>query len=207
MYQINVIEAAPMAFDYLAFPNQSPATALYFQNQLQNFSAALTETGQRFMQGARELYERIHDNTAVRMAKAAIRHAKGMYQPNVIIQIDDIEGFRSATPMMQNYIMAQPDLRDLYHQQRVNGYSDTYIDIDPKQNRDNHYYYRRVMDGVVQDTEVDGEYQWVAKQYCDELMEGHTDLTTEERSSILLSWDKIQLLLAEERDPTDIFGG
>jgi hypothetical protein len=137
MYQINVVEAAPMAFDYLAFPNQSPITALYFQNQLQNFNAALTETGQRFMQGARELYQRINDSTAIRMAKAAIRHAKGMYQPNVIIQIDDIEGFRSATPMMQNYIMAQPDLRDLYHQQRVNGYSDTYIDIDPQRIMDN----------------------------------------------------------------------
>jgi hypothetical protein len=203
MYQINVVEAAPMAFDYLAFPNQSPITALYFQNQLQNFNAALTETG---MQGARELYQRINDSTAIRMAKAAIRHAKGMYQPNVIIQIDDIEGFRSATPMMQNYIMAQPDLRDLYHQQRVNGYSDTYIDIDPQRNYGQHYYYRRVMDGVVQDTEVDGEFQWVAKQYCDELLEGHTDLTNQERHDILLTWDKIQAILAEERDPTDIFG-
>jgi hypothetical protein len=151
MYQINVIEASPLAFDYLAFPNQSPNTLHYFQNQMQSFSNALTETGQRFMQGAKELYARIHDNTAIRIAKAAIRHAGGLYQPNVIIQIDDIEGMRSATPMMQNYIMAQPDLRDMYHRQLVNGYSDTYIDIDPKQSNDQHYYYRRVMDGVVQD--------------------------------------------------------
>lgn len=206
MYQINVIEASPLAFDYLAFPNQSPSTLQYFQNQMQSFSNALTETGQRFMQGAKELYARIHDNTAIRIAKAAIRHAGGLYQPNVIIQIDDIEGMRSATPMMQNYIMAQPDLRNMYHRQLVNGYSDTYIDIDPKQSNDQHYYYRRVMDGVVQDIEVDGRYEWVAKQYCDELFEGHQDLSTEERHDILLTWDKIQQILADGRDPTDIFG-
>lgn len=195
-----------MAFDYLAFPNQSPTTALYFQNQLQSFSAALNETGQRFMQGARELYNRINDSTQIRMAKAAIRYAAGMHQPNVIIQIDNIEGMRSATPMMQNYIMAQPDLRDLYHRQQVNGYSDTYVDLDPKKNREDHYYYRRVMDSVVQDTEVDGEYRWVAKQFYDELLEGHTDLTTEERHSVMLTWERIQQLVADDRDPTDIFG-
>jgi len=206
MYQINVIEASPLAFDYLAFPNQSPNTLQYFQNQMQSFSNALTETGQRFMQGAKELYAKIHDNTTIRIAKAAIRHANGLYQPNVIIQIDDIEGMRSATPMMQNYIMAQPDLRDMYHRQLVNGYSDTYIDIDPNQNHEQHYYYRRVMDSVVQDTEVNGQYEWVARQYCDELLDGHQDLSTEERHSILLTWNKIQQILAEERDPTDIFG-
>jgi hypothetical protein len=206
MYQINVIEAAPMAFDYLAFPNQSPATAMYFQNQLQNFNAALNETGQRFMQGARELYARINDSTAIRMARAAIKHAKGMYHPNAIIQIDDIEGLRNATPMMQNYIMAQPDLRDLYHRQQVNGYSDTYIDLDPKKNKDEHYYYRRVMDTVVQDSEENGEYRWVAKQYYDELLEGHADLSIDERHSIMMTWDNIQSILAEDKDPTDIFG-
>jgi hypothetical protein len=206
MFQVNVIEASPQAFDFLAFPNQSPNNATYFQTQLHNFSNTLTETGARFLQGAKAIYEKVNNSHAIRIAKAAIRHAKGIYQPNVIIQIDDVEGMRSATPMMQNYIMAQPDLRTLYHKQLVNGYSDTYIDIDPKRNKDDHYYYRRVMDGVVQDSEENGEYRWVSRNYHDDLIEGHTDLTFQEKHDVMLTWNQIVALLADNKDPTDIFG-
>ena len=50
--------------------------------------------------------------------------------------------------------MAQPDIRSLYHKGHCDGYSDTYVDMEPGLVGEQHYDYRRVMDGVVEETET-----------------------------------------------------
>ncbi len=207
MSTINVIHAnSDASFDALLFQNQSPMVQQYIQNQLTNFSETLTDIGRRFVETSKDLYEKVNDSNALRLAKAAVRMAKGMFHPNAIIPLESIEDVRAAQPLMQRYIMAEPSLRQQYHKQLVDGYSDTYTDIDPGVFGENHYDYRRVMSGFVEDIkEEDGSDGWVSKNYYDELRGDDRELDFTEQHAILLTWGVVRLALNAQRDPSDPF--
>jgi len=208
---VNVVNGGNVdSFDYLLFPDQNPINQQWIYSQLNNFSNSLTDYGKQFMDSAKEVYEKINNADSIRMAKAAIRAAKGIFHPNAIIPLETIEDLRSAKPVMQRYIMAYPELRGLYHKQQCDGYSDSYVDIEPNNIGDKHYDYRRVMTGIIKDTvDKNGEYAWVATQYYDDGLfdESENQLTFIEKSDIIRTWDLISLFMMSKEDPTDVFGG
>lgn len=207
MTTINVVHAGDVrAFDAILFPEQSPQTSFYIQNQLNAFSQTLTDIGRQFVETSKAIYDKINDSNAIRLAKAAVRMAKGMFHPNMIIPLETIEDIRAAQPMMQRYIMAEPTLREQYHKQLVDGFSDTYADVEPGRIGEAHYDYRRVMDGIIVDeVDADGEEGWVAHHYFDELRGDDRDLDLVEQTAILRTWDVIRMALAAEKDPSDPF--
>ncbi len=203
MATVNVIHAGDVrSFDAMLFPEQSPQTSSYIQSQLNSFSSTLTEIGKQFVESSKALYEKINDSNAIRLAKAAVRMAKGMFHPNMIIPLETLEDVRAAQPMMQRYIMAEPTLREQYHRQLVDGFSDTYADVEPKRIGEKHYDYRRVMDGIVIDDEEEG---WIANNYFEDLRGDDRDLDLVEQRAILKTWDIIRMALASEKDPSDPF--
>jgi hypothetical protein len=211
MTTINVVHAGDAgAFNAILFPEQSPMVDQYIQNQLNNFSTTLTDIGRQFVETSRALYDKVNDSNAVRLAKAAVRMAKGMFHPNAIIPLETVEDLRAAQPMMQRYIMAEPMLREQFHKQLVDGFADTYADIDPGLIGVHHYDYRRVMNGVVQDTtEVDSEdnvvHGWVSMNFYEDLRGEDRELDFTEQHSILRTWDVVRMAMAAGRDPTDPF--
>ena len=100
--------------------------------------------------------------------------------------------------------MANPVVRQTYHEQKCDGYSDTYIDNQPSAIKETHYDYRRVMDGVVVDKDNDG---WSVKFYPDDLHDGDRELVHGEKVDILHSWDIIEMFMkAGDKDPTSQYG-
>ena len=205
----NVIEAnSPGVLDYLIYPDQNPINQSYLYQQVANVATTFNEIGKRFMEGSREIYERINNADMIRKAKAAIRSAVGITFVNEIYYYNSLEAIMAATPYMQNFIMANPTIRELYNNQLCDGYNGTYIDIDPGYIGDTHYHYRRVMDGVIQDIEdADGNYQWIAKTYMDELFHGDRELDISEKSKILATWEVMDLFIKQRKDPTKVNGG
>ena len=206
--QIEVLNGGTIdSFNYLVFPEQSPAVANYIQNQLSNFSQSLTDIGRNFIEASRNIYEKVNDSNAIRMAKAVLRMSKGIFHPNEIIPLETLEEIRAAQPLMQRYIMADPVIRSMYHKQQIDGYSDTYSDIDPKCIGDNHYDYRRYMTGIVQDTvDENGEDGWVARNFYDEARLDDVDLDLQQKVMILRTQDVARMFMEAGKDPTDIFG-
>lgn len=205
---INVIHGGTVdSFDYLAFPMQNPNNQVYIQSQLANFSQSLTDIGRKFIETSQAIYEKVNDSNAMRIAKAAVRMAKGMFHPNEIVQLNTIEDFRFAQPMMQRFIMAEPSLRELYHRQQVDGYSDTYADVEPAFVGVDHYDYRRVTDGIIEDTvDENGEDTFICRNYFEDLRPDDKELTIEDKSAILSSWELIRMFTQAGKDPTDPFG-
>lgn len=196
------------SFDMLAFPTQNPVNANYIQNQLVNFSQSLTDIGRRFIETSQELYERVNDSNVMRTARAAIRVARGMFHPNQIVQLKTIDEVRFAQPIMQRYIMAEPNLRELYHKQQVDGYSDTYADIDRGNIGDQHYDYRRVMTGHVVDfVTEDGEDSWLVNTYSQDSLGDDTELAFEDKISIMNTWEIVEMFVKAGMDPSDPFSG
>lgn len=209
MTRINVIPTDYVeSFNYLITPEQNPINSQYLHNQFQQMSDTLTGIGKKFIEASKQIYETVNNSDTIRMAKAAIRMAKGMFHPNTIISLETLDDLRAAQPVMQRWLMAEPTIRNIYHEQKCDGYSHNYVDVHPNDIGDNHYDYRRVMDGIiVEQTDEQGESTWSAKTYADDLFEEDRDLTIDEKANILQSWEIMRMFIKAGEDPTNIYGG
>lgn len=193
------IEGGIETFDALVYSDPHPNTAAFIEQQLYQPSAALTDTGMAFMQKAHDLYERFNGSEAMRLARAAVRQIKGHWEKDVIRPLTDIGMLQSAKLGMQRWLMAEPTTRRMYHKQQCEGFAGSYVDVNPGFVGAEHYDYRRVMNGIVEETD-DG---WVAHEYIEDLRDGDRELHAEEQFDILRSWQTLQnAMLAEDEDPT-----
>lgn len=197
-------------FNAFAFPERHQGTMRYLEEQYNRGMEHLTEAGRAFMERGRQVYEKYNSSAALRKARAAVRQVRNMFRNKAIKPLNTLDELQSAGPVMQRYLMANPVVRERYHQQRCDGYSDTYTDMSPSDIGESHYDYRRVMTGVVQDLPVgdDGEEQgWHVKIYLDPLEEGDRELDLEERVDVLSAWDVMNSFMAKgKEDPTSPFG-
>ena len=220
--QINVIpNATPMTFSMMLYPDQHVRNQAYIQDRIQQVSQQLgsvvSDIGERFIERAKSLYEQAYNSQAMLAAKAAIRATKGLFHPNAIIQLDSIEELQSAQPVMQRYLMANPLVRQLYFEQRIDGYSDTYVNVHGKVIGENHYDYRRVMDGVIVDHELhtiltgktldEDHPEWTATTYFEDLLEDDRDLTAVEQADMINNYRLQAIAIQSLKDPTNLFGG
>lgn len=193
----------------LAFGEIHPNTYNFIQQQLDVPSQLLTDAGRQFFANAGQIFEQFNGLEAQRLARAAVRKVEALFQPNIIQPLTELVDLQHASLTMQRWIMAQPDIRHAYHQQRLDGFADTYVDMNPGVVGDQHYDYRRVMHGVVQPVEDENaDHDWKVQVFFDELHEGERDLTLEERVDVLTTWDAVRAHLKRgEDDPTSPFGG
>lgn len=196
------IEGGIDTFNALVYSDPHPNTQAFIEHQLYQPSAALTETGAAFMQKAHDLYEQFNGSEAMRLARAAVRQVKGHWDKDIIRPLTDIGMVQSAKLTMQRWLMAEPYTRAKYHKQQCEGFAGSYVDVNPGFIGPEHYDYRRVMHGIVEDTE-DG---WVAHEYFDDLRDGDRELHAEEQFDILRSWQTLyNAMQMENEDPTSKF--
>lgn len=202
---MRIIDGGDVAFDALAYGVDRPVNTMqYFQQEINNISQTLTDAGKGFFSNVRELYNDINNSETLRLARSAIQSAVTLFKPDTIMPLISIEQFQTASLQMQRWIMANPVVRERYHAQKIDGYSDSYVDMQPGLSGENQYDYRRVMDCVVQEDQDDS---WFVKYYLDDLHEGDKELTPDEKSDILRTWDLAELFIrAGDRDPTSPYG-
>jgi hypothetical protein len=112
---------------------------------------------------------------------------------------------QNASLTMQRWIMAEPTVRTLFHKQLCDGYSDTYVDMYPGRVGEDHYDYRRVMNGVVVPHEERGGD---ATTYMEDLIPDDVELDLNDQIDIISSWQFIQAKVAERNeDPTSKYNG
>ena len=202
---MNIIQGGEDAFTAIAFGSPNPQASQYWANQINQVKSMMGERIDHFTQGfvarAQALHERFAGSRAVEIAKAALNQIKGVFQPDVIRFIDSIQEFQIATPVMQRYLMAEPTVRKMYHQQRCDGYSDTYVDHEPGLVGDEHYDYRRVMNGAFIEGEENSPGYF--SHWAEDLREGDEELSGFDQMRIRRSWDEIaKLMLLGAKDPT-----
>lgn len=182
---------------------QNPINRQYFEQQIENARTLIGNTfgefGTQFIQGAQALYERFNGDRAIELAKAALNQVAGIFQADVIRSINDITHFQIATPVMQRWIMANPFVREIYYEQRCDGYSESYVDPEPGKIGRDQYDWRRVDNGSVHVTDEG----WYADQYAEQLNPGDTELDAVDQFRILNTWDALENLFVQGgKDPT-----
>ncbi len=204
MFQAQVISGDTLEFNALVYPTQHQNTINYIRNGLTNLPATLTQQAKTLFQGAYQYFQDINSSLSKQRAINAIAAISNFRQENTIYYINNIESSRQATLTMQRWLMAEPTVRNLYHNQQCDGYSDTYIDLEPDAIGEDHYEWRRVMSGVVNYESDD----IVTKMYWDEMRQGDRELEPFEQLLILDSWEFMKIAVSQmNEDPTNPLGG
>jgi hypothetical protein len=196
-----VIMGGETAFDAILYGNQNANNSAYFQDQINRLQSVAPAFGNNnYFQNTINLYNKINSHDVLRVARAALNAVSHTFQPNSIRYADSLNHMQAASPIMQRYIMANPAIRNLYQRQEIDGYSESYVDLYPGEIKDNHYDYRRVMNGVL---DYDNE---VVRFYPDELSDNDRELNHYEKDAILSTWELAELFLSKTKnDPTDLW--
>lgn len=177
-------------------------TMNWLENRNESVMQSVTGYARDFLQQAQTLYTMVSSSDAAMM----LRNLKAKTEDswNFDIQtINSLVGLQTANPYMQRWIMAQPDLRQRYLHQEVEGYGESYVNHHGDAVGDRHFDYRRVMDGVLQHDEESYGF----KTYYDHLGESERELTVFEKVDVLRTWNTIQKYLDEgDEDPTSVIG-
>lgn len=192
-------------FNELVYGQSNPATLNFIQQMNHNVSQTLTDMGRAFVTEVQQVYKAIDTSDITRRIKAAGRRISAAFADNQVKQLHVMEDFQTAPLVMRRWLMAEPTVRALYHSHGCDGYSGTYIDQAPGMIGEDHYDYRRVMDGVVRygDEEDGVQNRIVYSNYHEETT--HADvLLAEDRIDLITSWKRQRaFILDKKRDPTD----
>lgn len=186
--------------DAFAYGEVHPNTARYLENMIAQPSAAVSEASRALMQQTSEMYDRFMGSTAMRRIRAAGRQISSHWQRDTILPLTTTASLQTAPLKMHRWLMAEPNIRALFHRDQCDGYSDTYVDAEPGRIGEAHSDYRRVMDGIVQMGEDDDNHEWVAIEYLDDYAEDEREFLFDEQFDILRSWHALANAVMEKKD-------
>lgn len=181
-------------------PPQS--TIDYMQNQAQSFMSSLMPTAANmFYNAVNTLYQEVDYTQMKQMARAYIRHVGNMFMRDEIQVLSNIGKLQHAPLAMQRWVMAEPTVRQLWIDQKVDGYSDTMKLVDAVTGFD-HLDYRRVIDGLFLD-DPDSDGLIAHNFYETEIAENDVALDVIDKSNILDTWERLRYELSRKKeDPT-----
>lgn len=157
----------------------------------------------QFFDQAKTMYAMISSNDAIQALRNLTAKSDNVWNSNVIHSLSTIEQLQTASPIMQRYVMAQPELRKMYLNSEVEGYADSYENLHGDRVGIQHYDYRRVMDGIVVVNEETASFN----NFYELIPEGDKELTLYEKVDILRSWNTVNDALdVHEEDPTSAAG-
>lgn len=191
-------------FDALVGGLATPELDNYLAGMNHDFSRAVSGTVMdRIINSTASSMRSMNTNTVTRTMRSLSRQLDNIWKPDIIRELNDIGELQNAPNPMIRYLMAEPTVRRRYHQNRIAGYDDRYVDLQPGVVGEQHYDYRRVNQGLYQDGPND-EYRPV--QYYDELHEDDRELNVEEQMFILSAHERLRAALdAGQEDPTSIY--
>lgn len=195
-------------FNIMAFgmPNMNTVRDLY--SHIQSIDRSMYRDTS-FIDKTMAMFDMYNGSDALLRARSLLANTDVIVNVNQIRYIPDLVGIQTAPLMMQQYIMANPTIREMYHKNLCDGYSDTYIDVHPDDIGDTHYDYQKVMDGLVYEENVGTEeepiYRTMINIYPDIAIEDR--LLPEEQIDLYNTWEMLEAYLkAGDDDPTSPYG-
>lgn len=202
-----VFYGSPTEASAALFSKPSNAAMQYVNQTIDRFSSYAssipTAIGQMVMDKHRELMD-----TGLSRKVEAIRHKiNNFWEEDCIRPLPTVGDIQQAPDSMVRWIMANPTIRNYYHEERVEGFGERYIDREPEYVGKDQYDYRRVMDGMVV---VDKETKQASySNFHEEYIAEDVVLTTIEKATIKMAWDTINDNIDEGdiSDPTSEWNG
>lgn len=183
-------------FEQLMFNSPSAPILDVINQDVQRLNLLGNNFGSQIMTTAYNAFDSFNSSDALRLARAATRGVMNVWNVDTIRPLNTMGEFQWAGPNMQRWIMAEPTVREMYHDGAVEGYDGSYYDMQPNAIGENHYDYRRVMNGIV---ELDGD-DWKYTTYLEDLEGDDRELDIDEQADILLCWENLRSHIEDKGD-------
>lgn len=200
MFRVNTYNGGDTMANALIYKPPPPNVMNYLQNNLQHVLDSSNEVGSRFVETVKEMYNSVHSDQARNQAKMMLYAAGQHLNQDVIVPVP-FSNLHMANQCMQNYIMAQPTIGNLYKRDMCYGYEDTRVPIEIDTYGKDTLAYGQVMDGVLQFEEDTGEGFIEYYSQDDEILGGELHII--DQMSVLETWSNVARMLEEGFDPTD----
>jgi hypothetical protein len=204
-----IIQGGAAMFDALMYGRPTQEMTSFLNRQFENVSQTLTEAGARFYQQAQAAFESASNDYAARMVRAAGRAISNFWMQDRIQTLTEIGQLQHAPPVMQRWIMAEPTVRKLYQDQRIEGYSESYHDAHPGLIGEAHPDYRAVRNGVIfldEEPDDEGHVGHTSTTYLNGLLPDDDGLQFAEQLDIMATWAAVRNHIARgDEDPTSRF--
>lgn len=209
---MKVIEGGEQIFTLIAFPNQNQSNKLAIDAHLAQVAQQAAQIGAQhamvMINQAQQSWENfkatILEGSLIQSAIETINGAT-CNNPHLVYCYTDLQQMQLATPLMQVYMMANPVVSEMYLNNQICGFPETYNGFVTGVGIDNEIY-RQVTDGMVQfEDDEDGE--------CFVYEFGQTHQLTSralnefEQISIMNTWENMNTWIKAGFDPTNPDGG
>lgn len=203
-------------FTTLTYGLPSQSLVDYAREQYQRIAAL--PISHQFLERSRAILHENFSDEAMMRERALLEQAQQVLtDPNLIVPQMTLYQLQTATPVMQRWIMAMPDLRQHYLDQTIHAYVDTYWDPLPTWSPYEHPDYRQVTSGIVTLPDENGlihgqavpeDVDWIARFSYDAILDIEASLSSEDKFAILSTWEAVRGILKHSRDdPTSPYGG
>lgn len=180
-----IVNVPQGGLDYVLYGDKSSVVGNYVQNQLQKIPQVFNEFTQRVYDNLMTSYQWVNDQMTKYNIFNKLRGEGVNIVDNYFMELLSFQALQNANPTMQRWVMSHPDIRSEYLKGNVEGYPESYVNVFGEEVGSQDYNYRRVMDGVIQDTD-DG---FKVEYYIDELLPGDRELNHNEKVTVLNTWD------------------
>lgn len=187
-----VVTIPEAALDYAIYGDNTRTISNYLTHQLQQMPQAMNAFGSRIYNAMLASYNYVNDVMTKHSLMGTLQQRGIDVIDNYIMPLHSVQALQNANPTMQRWVMAHPEVKQLYNEQNIDGYSDSYVNIFGKGVGEEDYNYRLIMDGILQD---DGKQSWT-KHYDEELIPGDRRLDHPEKVMILSTHEYMSYVLA-----------
>ena len=186
---VNVPEAG---LDYVLYGDKSNVISNYLYNQMQALPQAYNEFSERVRNAMSASYNYVNDKLTQYGILNQLQNSGLKVVDNYYEELLTFQQLQNANLTMQRWVMTHPQIKQMYIDQNLDGYSGTYKNISGKTAGEEDYNYRLVMDGGLIPTE-DG---WTVKHYLEDLQIGDRELTHFEKVRIRNTWEAMDWFLS-----------
>lgn len=188
-----VLRISAPALDLVLYGNKSELINNYLVQQMQQVRPAFNEFSQRIYANLQNSYNFINDKL-VQYGILNELHSQGVQVvDNYYKELLSFTDLQNADLTMQRHVMSHPAVRQLYLDQNIDGYSETYKNVFGKGVGEQDYGYRLVTDGLVQDTKDGG---FIIRHHIEDLLPGDKAPTHYEKVQVAHSYDAIDYILS-----------
>ncbi len=187
-----VLTLSEPALELMLYGSKAGIMNNYLQRQMQTIQPAFNEFSNRIYNTIQTSYNFINDKLTQYGLLNELQQNGVQALDNCYQELHSFTDLQNANFTMQRWIMTHPQVRQLYIDQNLDGYSNSYENVFGKNQGEQDYNYRRVMDGALESTDD----RWVYKHYLDDILPGDKELDHYEKSIIRNTYDTIDHLLS-----------
>lgn len=188
-----IIDVPEAGLDLALYGDKSNILINYLWNQLQQIPQQFNEFSNRVYEQISNAYNFFTDKLVQYGIRNSLNKTSLKIENEYIHEIINFEDFQNANITMQRWIMANPIVREQYLKNNIEGYGDSYTNLHGNTIGLNNYDYRRVMDKVIDENEVDERF--VIRYFDEPLLIGDRELNHYEKVQILNTWRAAEWLM------------